>query len=136
MLWHAQSLLREFRGDGHIAALLSAGVGPLQALVVHAATGEVPAEALRTTRAFTVDEWDAGVEAVRSRGWLATGAELALSPAGTEHHQRVEAMTDELSSYPYGALGEEACEELRTICRPLSRAVVAAADPGSPFVLR
>ncbi|CAM5262430.1 SCO6745 family protein [Streptomyces aurantiogriseus] len=43
-LWHAQTLLREFRGDGHVACLLSEGVGGLEALVLHAATGEVDAE--------------------------------------------------------------------------------------------
>lgn len=39
VLWHAQTLLREFRGDGHVAALLSAGLSGLEALVTHAATG-------------------------------------------------------------------------------------------------
>src|SRR5919112_2519957 len=38
-LWHAASLLREHRGDGHIAALLRAGLTGLEALVTHTATG-------------------------------------------------------------------------------------------------
>ena len=50
-LWHAQTLLREFRGDGHVACLLSEGVGPLDALVLHAATGEVPVDFLKASRA-------------------------------------------------------------------------------------
>ncbi len=42
VLWHAQSLLREFRGDGHIAVLTTEGLSGLEALVVHGGTGEVP----------------------------------------------------------------------------------------------
>ena len=38
-LWWAATVLREHRGDGHVAALLTAGVGPCEALVLAAATG-------------------------------------------------------------------------------------------------
>jgi hypothetical protein len=47
VLWHAQTLLREFRGDGHIAALTVEGLSGLDALISHAASGDVPAEVLR-----------------------------------------------------------------------------------------
>src|SRR5258708_5166076 len=40
VLWHAQSLLREYRGDGHVSLLLTEGLTGLEALIVHAATGE------------------------------------------------------------------------------------------------
>ena len=62
------TVLREHRGDGHIAALVDAGLGGCEALVLHAATGEVPAPALRTTRAWTDEEWAATVEGLRARG--------------------------------------------------------------------
>ena len=39
-LWHAVTLLREFRGDAHIAALQHADLSGLQALALHSATGE------------------------------------------------------------------------------------------------
>ena len=38
--WHATTLLREHRGDGHLAALLELGLDPLEALVTHTATGK------------------------------------------------------------------------------------------------
>src|SRR2546426_636027 len=47
VLWHALTLLREFRGDGHVAALTVAGLTGCEALVVHGATGEVPASVLK-----------------------------------------------------------------------------------------
>ncbi len=126
VLWHAQTLLREYRGDGHVVALCSAGIGPAEALVIHAASGEVPTAALRETRAWTDAEWDEAVESVRSRGWLAEDGTLALSPAGVEHRQSVEDMTDLLAVHPYAVLGEARCGELRELTRPLSQAVVSA----------
>ena len=134
VLWHAQTCLREFRGDGHIAALLLAEISPVEALVVHVASGEVPIDFLKSTRGWSEEEWDAGVERVRSRGWLnpqAGGeATLSLSEAGTTVRQRVEDETDLLAQYPYEAIGEDGCAELRTLARPFSRTVAAAAGLG------
>ena len=73
-LWHAITLLREFRGDGHIAALVESGVGPCEALVLQSTYGAIPRATLQQTRKWPDDEWDAAVDALRSRGWLdATG---------------------------------------------------------------
>jgi hypothetical protein len=133
VLWHAQTCLREFRGDGHIAALLLAGIEPVEALVVHVASGEVPIDFLKSSRGWSDPEWDDGVERVRARGWLgATGnaSELSLSDAGKTVRQRVEDETDAMAVFPYQAIGEDGCAELRTLTRPFSRAVVAGAGLG------
>jgi len=124
VLWHAQTLLREYRGDAHVALLTAAGLSPVEALVVHAASGEVPAAALRATRAWSDEDWGAGVESVRSRGWLEPGEDLALSEPGRVHRQDIEDRTDQLSLDPYAALGEQSCEQLRQLTRPMSRAVI------------
>jgi hypothetical protein len=126
VLWQAQALLREYRGDGHVAILTGAGLIGIEALVVHAATGEVPIEALRSTRSWSHQQWNEGVEAVRSRGWLAAGDELSLSDAGRAHRQQVEDATDRLALHPYAALGDERCSELRALARPFSRTIVSA----------
>ena len=55
----AQTLLREFRGDGHVATLLTAGVSGLEALVLFAATEKVDGEALRLTRGWASGPWRA-----------------------------------------------------------------------------
>ena len=125
ILWHAQSLLREFRGDGHVALLCSAGLTGAEALVVHAASGEVTVAALRSTRAWPDEEWNDAVDSVRARGWLAEGDGLALSDQGAAHRRQVEDMTDALAVHPYAVLGEDRCAELRSLARPLSQAVVA-----------
>jgi hypothetical protein len=129
VLWHAQTLLREFRGDGHVAALTAAGVGGLEALVLHEATGEVPGRFLRTSRAWPADEWAAGHERLVRRGWLAAGvagAPPVLTDAGRAHRREVEDRTDELALPAYAVLGEDDCARLRQVGRPISRAVIAA----------
>ena len=134
MLWHAQTLLREYRGDGHVALLLTEELDGLGALITHAATGSIPAEALRTTRAWSEGDWAAGVERVRDQGWLAEGPGLSLSEAGQRRRQSIEDRTDALAAIPYEAIGEDGCARLRELTGPLSKAVMAA-DLGFPALL-
>jgi len=133
VLWHAQTLLREFRGDGHVALLVEHGIGGLEALVMHEATGELPMSILRATRGWTEDEWAAASERLRDRGWLrpaGTAEHLALSEAGTTVRNAIEEATDRLSVAAYEAIGEDGCDTLRGLVRPLSRTVVAASGLG------
>ena len=134
VLWHAQTLLREYRGDGHVALLLTEGLDGLAALITHAATGAISAETLRTSRAWTEQDWVAGIERVRDQGWLADGPQLALSEAGRRWRQSIEDRTDQLAVYPYEAIGEDGCARLRALTTPLSAAVMAA-DLGFPAAL-
>lgn len=130
VLHHAQTLLREYRGDGHVAALLLAGIGPVEALVLHAATGEaMPAPVLQLTRAWSDEDW-AGAEAtLRERGLLVPpdpdGGEVTLSDSGSLLREGIEELTDRTSAAPYAALGEDGCARLRDLVRPISRRVVA-----------
>ena len=126
MLWHAQTLLREFRGDGHIAALVGEGLDGVEALLTHAASGDVPAAVLRATRAWPEDQWRAGVERLRERGFLTGDDEPTFTDAGRALRQRIEDRTDELAVAPYAALGEDGCDRLRALGRDLSRRVVDA----------
>jgi hypothetical protein len=123
-LWHAQTLLREFRGDGHVALLTTSGLTPVEALVTHAAAGKVADTALRVSRAWGDADWAAGVASVRARGWLADGDELALSEAGRAFRQGLEDRTDELAVGAWAALGPAGCDRLAELARPLSQAVI------------
>lgn len=124
VLWHAQTLLREFRGDAHVALLATAEVSGLEALVVHGATGEVPPAALQATRGWTDAEWAGAVEDLRTRGWLA--GDGSLTDAGRTHRQQVEDRTDELAVVAYEGIGDDECARLRALVRPLARTVVAS----------
>jgi len=134
VLWHALTLLREYRGDGHVALLFTEGLDGLGALITHAATGSIPAEALRASRAWSEQEWADGVDRLREQGWLAAGPELTLSEEGQRRRRSIENRTDELAVYPYEAIGEDGCARLRELTGPLSAAVMAA-DLGFPALL-
>ncbi len=126
VLWHAQTLLREFRGDGHIAALLVEGVSGIEALVLHAASGEISRRFLQTSRGWSDEDWAAAAERLRARALLSPGDDLKLSDAGLRRRQWIEDRTDALSLPAYEALGEDGCARLGELAGPLSRAVVDA----------
>jgi len=124
VLWHAQTLLREFRGDGHVAALCIEELEGIDALVIHAATGEIPAEVLQQTRGWPDGTWATAIDRMRARGFVEPDEPLRLTEAGQTHRQWVEDRTDALAVRAYEPLGEEGCARLRALVRPLSRAVV------------
>ncbi len=110
-LWHAATLLREHRGDGHIAALLAAGLDPLEALVSHTATGKgFTSKWALDTRGWTREEWDAAAVRLKDRGLL--DAEGELTEAGTELRKDLEESTDRMDTAPYEHLGAAGVERL------------------------
>lgn len=122
VLWQAQTLLREFRGDGHIAAMTVEGVNGCEALVIHAATGAVPAKALQASRAWPDEDWAAACARLVRRGWL--NEDGSFTEAGKNHRDWVELRTDQLAFAPWEHLGEEGCQRLRELVRPLSKKLV------------
>jgi hypothetical protein len=127
-LWHAITLLREYRGDGHVAALVDAGLSGIDALVLHAASGEVPRAALQTTRGWTDDAWHAAVARLAERGLVEHDG--TFTEAGAALRRHVEDRTDVLAQAPWAALGQRGCDELRSLVRPLSRAIVEGGSFG------
>jgi len=121
-LWLAQTLLREFRGDGHIAALVCEGLSGLEALITHAGSGDVPAKVLASSRAWPEADWNAGIEGLAARGIV--NADGLLTESGRAQRDRIELRTDELAVAPYAALGDGKCERVRELARPLSKAIV------------
>jgi hypothetical protein len=122
VMWHAQTLLREYRGDGHIAVLTEAGLSGCEALVTHGAAGEVAPEVLQRSRSWSDDDWRAAVECLRERGWV--NADGSFTDAGRERREAIEQRTDELAMAPWDAIGEDDCTKLRALVRPWSRAIV------------
>ncbi|MFI8006334.1 hypothetical protein [Streptomyces sp. NPDC086010] len=114
--WHAATLLREHRGDGHLAALLSAGLDPLEALVSHTATGKGMAPRwILATRGWRRTDWDAAVERLRGRGVLDAGGDL--TDAGTALRADLEEATDRMDAAPYEHLGADGVARLTELAR-------------------
>lgn len=127
-LWHAITVLREHRGDGHVTCLVAAGVDPCGALVLHAAMGAVPAAVLQSTRGWSDDEWAAAVDRLAQRGWV--DGDGAFTDEGRTARDEIERRTDELASVAWAAIGDDSCEELRTLVRPLSKAITESGTFG------
>lgn len=110
-LWQAATVLREHRGDGHIALLTHAGLDGLEALVSHTSSGRgfTPAFA-RATRGWSAQEWSAAQERLRDRGLLDADGEL--TEAGTTLRADLEHETDRLAAAPYDHLGAAGVERL------------------------
>ena len=127
-LWHAIALLREFRGDGHIAAMVTHGMGPLTAIVLHGATGEFPVALLKLTRAWPEADWDAEVTRLQALGWLDDDEQLTAT--GRAARASIEDATDAAALAPWDHLGSDGCARLLELGRPLSAAIIDAGGAG------
>ncbi len=128
-LWHATTLLREHRGDGHLAALLLAGLDPVEALISHTATGKgMSPKWLKVQRGWTQDDLDAAAGRLRGRGILDADGEL--TEEGKAVRERLEADTDRLDAAPYEHLGADGLARLTELGGALVvKAVTAGAFP-------
>jgi hypothetical protein len=122
-VWHGQTLAREFRGDGHIAALVAAGISAPQSLVLNGAfAGHGMTGFLKQTRAWTPEQWQAAVAELDARGWVDADGEL--TDAGRTAREGVEDNTDELSLPMWERIGADGCARLRELVMPLVKAIV------------
>ncbi|WP_086667868.1 SCO6745 family protein [Lentzea kentuckyensis] len=123
-LWHSANMLREHRGDGHIAALVSAGIGGTEAHVFSAiAMGIHPPESFGRIHHLPKKRLAEVMDGLRESGLVIDGR---FTEAGRELQQRIEALTDELAAPPYETLSPAELDELVTVLEPISAKLVAA----------
>ena len=123
-LWHGANLLREHRGDGHVAALVTVGIGGTEAHVLHALSEGMPAEQFGRVSHLPRAQLAAVVDAMRARGLV--GADGWLTAAGRQIKERVEALTDELAAPAYDILEPDELDQLIEDLEPLAAVLVAA----------
>ncbi|MFF7187068.1 hypothetical protein ACFZAR_17820 [Streptomyces sp. NPDC008222] len=123
-LWQAVTTLREHRGDGHVAVLVSRGISPVEALVLKAAAGESDGALLREGRKWDDEAWHAAEAALRERGWIDDSGRLTAR--GVAERRAVEDATDAAAEGPWRALGHDATLRLADLLAPWARAVAAA----------
>ncbi|MGQ0839826.1 SCO6745 family protein [Actinokineospora sp.] len=117
-LWQSVTTLRESRGDGHVAALVTAGLDPCEALVAFAADHGLTAAYMRKARNWPADEWDAARARLLDRGIL--GDDGGLTGEGRELRESVEALTDEAAAEPWTQLGDQAGARLVELLAPIA----------------
>jgi hypothetical protein len=134
-LWYAATVLREHRGDGHIAALVAADIDGCEALLLRGAvdagagTG-VGRARMQAARGWTDEDWDAAAVRLAARGWL--DADGAVTAAGLAAHREVEAATDRAAARPWAALGADRGAELAEALLPVARACATALPYPNP----
>lgn len=117
-LWQQVSVLREYRGDCHVAVLTAEGVDGACANVLAEACGLTDGRQ-QGVRGWTDEQWAAARERLHDRGWL-TGAGAA-SAAGRRARQRIEERTDDVAAA--GVLAPDGFTDAATALLPLARAV-------------
>jgi hypothetical protein len=123
-LWHAATRLREHRGDGHTAALITEGIGGTESHVLHALSEGTPAEKFGRVHHLPAARLAAVVDGMRARGLI--DASGWLSDTGRQTKQRIESLTDDLAAPPYDSLSPGELDQLTADLRPISTALDAA----------
>ena len=125
-LWHAATLLREQRGDTHIAVLAARGVSGRECNVLQVAAGKVPREYMAVARDYDEATWRHHEDQLAERGLV--GDDGTLTPAGRELVDAIESTTDALSLSALDTLTDDEVETLFQALTPIARTVVAAGD--------
>jgi len=120
-LWQATAVLREHRGDGHVAVLVARGIGPIESHLLKSGSGESDEATLKLHRGFPDDEWAAARAGLVERGWL--DADGRLTARGVAEHEAVEAATDAAAEQPWEAIGPAATGRLRDLLDPVATTI-------------
>ena len=122
-LWHAATLVREHRGDGHISVLQAHGIDPVEATVLGGIWSGTT-DFLHKTRGWSEEEYDAATTRLQERGWL--DADGAFTDEGRARRQRVEDATDRLAVEGWAGVGAERTARLHELVKPLRLQVMAS----------
>lgn len=134
-LWQAATTLREQRGDGHVAALLTTGVDGSESVVWRSTLegGALPART-QQARGWSDEQWQAAVQRLTDRGWITAGG--AATETARSAYARVEALTDELAAGPWRRLGPKATGRCVQLLEPLAARAYALLPEDNPIPLR
>ncbi len=125
-LWHAATLLREHRGDGHNAVLLAHGISGTESHVLMAVSLGMRAHEFGRIHHLPPGQLTAVVDGLRDRGLL--DASGGFTDAGRQTRQRIEALTDELAAPAYQALSVDELDELIAGLAPIAAAAETIDD--------
>jgi hypothetical protein len=123
-LWHAATLIREHRGDGHVSVLHAAGLDPVESLVLGGLFAS-NTDFLKKTRGWSDEEWAAAEKRLQDRGLLTFDGRL--SEQGQAMRQHIEDRTDALAVEGWAHVGADDTARLHDLLAPL-RAQVLSSD--------
>jgi len=126
-LWHAATVLREHRGDGHFAALLAADVDGGESNVLRAGM-DLPRATIQPLRGWSDDQWADAAARLTERGLI--GGDGSATAAGSALRAGIEATTDAAASRPWR--DQEFAAELARVLYPIALACWAEVPTPNP----
>ena len=126
-LWHAATVLREHRGDGHFAALLAADIDGCESVVLRAGI-DLPRTTIQPLRGWTDEQWAAATGRLAERGLV--GGDGSATPAGAALRAEIEATTDVIAARPWR--DEEFAADLAQVLYPIALACSAEVPALNP----
>jgi len=123
-LWQQLTVVREWRGDAHVALLVTNQLAPNECLVLQVASGRFPLLMAQRTRRWTDAEWAAATASMAERGWM--DVDGTMTAAGLEERERLEDETDRLCAPMWQAVGDKGAARLTELIMPIHEAMQAA----------
>jgi len=133
-LWLATAIVREVRGDGHIAALVSEGIGPVESHLLARGDSGRERTALEALRGWNAEELEVAGRALRSRDLL--DDEGRRTAAGERLVQHLEQITDAASAAGWAATDPATILELGAIGLRLARPLLESGEVMGPALAR
>jgi hypothetical protein len=122
-------MLREHRGDSHIAVWTKAGVAPIEIQLMSELQMRIPLKTYSATRGWTTQQMDDALDGMRAKGWMSGDT---FSPEGQAFRERIESDTDEMEVPLVDAIGD-GFDELMGILRPWASAIVKVGIAGGGY---
>lgn len=121
-MWRLGDMLREYRGDSHTAAWISAGFDACEIGIVSELYWGLPIKSYSRSRGWTDSDYAVALDRLEGDGVVADGA---LTVLGRQKREEIEIATDRQMRPVVAALGDS-IDDLIAILRPWGAAVRAA----------
>jgi hypothetical protein len=118
-VWRLGDMLREYRGDSHTAAWISAGFTACEIGIVSELYWGLPIKSYSKTRGWSDDDYAQAIERLEKDSLIAHGE---LTSRGREQREKIEQATDTQCQPILDALGDDATE-LISILQPWCAAI-------------
>ena len=122
-LWQQLTVVREWRGDVHIALLVTNEIGPCECLVLQVGTGRFPMRIAQVTRRWDEGQWAASIDSLGALGWV--NGDGTVTPEGVAARDRIEAETDRLCETIWRSLGDSGAARFGELILPIHKAIDA-----------
>jgi hypothetical protein len=129
-LWQAAATLREHRGDGHVATLVTAEIAGITTLLLRSGT-DLEGEAMRKARGWTEEEWTAEADRLDARGLL--DSDRRITASGADALNRVEHVTNRLAVKPWAHLDDAQLLDVARLLAPIAQAVAGVFPYPNPI---